>query len=590
MSLVTLRFGRNWSVSPLPIVLRFEVVPTLDLAWGDIGLVNEISYQVTSHDAEYHIGNDTFSVGVDIYTNYSWTRTGTEFGFYSITRPVTDLPMMLDTFTGPITGKQISIDWQIGQLQSQHTDVGWIAELPSEQLDQVWPWTSNKLKREQVTSVNYKIAGVVQWDFQEWYGAGVKQLDREYNILWEPGKKGWVCSSQHRPAKGSVTLRFSASAHSNPATFVLRFTPGEVVCYYDDGGGLIDANPDLPNFDFKVPIEPQIKRAYLMQPTLIVTRVSDGTPIAVTSVTLTNQRDQFTSSVSIDFGSRGDSLLAMNQLLLVEINGYEFYALPEQASHTQSFNQLQHSASGRSRTAQVASPWRLPISYSNSTDRSFAGVMGDILAGTGWSVLLVGFTDFNIPAGVFTTTGKGPIESVNEMAGMIGCMVVEDEADSLLRIVPRWPVTPWNMATEVPDIAVHEAVIISYSASDEINQLCDSAWVRGEQQGVSRHVRKTGTAGNIPTADISNALILSDTPARLAGTDAIARTGIKQRVSLTLPLMNDLPPLVKGMLIGVSYFGEIYKATCDSTSLSATVNGDGSIDVTQTVVIIRHME
>lgn len=590
MSLVTVRFEKEWLAAPQPIVLRFEFVPTLDLDWGTLGFNWVLNYQTVNHEVEVAISNSSLLISNECYLCYDWVRVGTEIGFYSITRPITDTQLLVTNYTGPITGKTISVNWKISELESQYSNHAWTAILPSEQIMQVWSWTSNKTKHEQSWSVNYAHSGSVQRDFTDWYGVAVKQVDREYNICWEPGKKGWICSSQHRPAKGSVTLRFTNAGGDRTSTVVLRFTPSEVFCYYDDGGGLIDSNPDLPNFDFKVPIEPQIKRAYLMQPTLIVTRVSDGTPIAVTSVTLTNQRDQFTSSVSIDFGSRGDSLLAMNQLLLVEINGYEFYALPEQASHTQSFNQLQHSAAGRSRTAQIAEPWRLPISYSNSTDRSFAGVMGDILTGTGWSVLLVGFTDFNIPSGVFTTTNKGPVESVNEMAGMIGCMVIEDEADSLLRIVPRWPVTPWNMATEVPDIAVHEAVIINYSSADEINQLCDSAWVRGEQQGVSRHVRKTGTAGNIPTSDISNALILSDTPARLAGTDAIAKTGRKQRVTVTLPVMNDLPPLVKGMLIGVSYFGDVYKATCDSTSLSASVNNDGSIDVVQSATLIRHME
>jgi hypothetical protein len=76
----------------------------------------------------------------------------------------------------------------------------------------------------------------------------------------------------------------------------------------------------------------------------------------------------------------------------------------------------------------------------------------------------------------------------------------------------------------------------------------------------------------------------------LVGTAAIADTGTKKRISVSLPVMATLPPLVKGMLIGVSYFGDIYKATCDGTSITATVDNQGGIDVTQNVTLIRHME
>ena len=176
------------------------------------------------------------------------------------------------------------------------------------------------------------------------------------------------------------------------------------------------------------------------------------------------------------------------------------------------------------------------------------------------------------------------------MVSTIGCMVVEDEENSILRILPRWPVVPWQMNSTAADINIHDSVILSYNSQDEINQLCNACWVRGENQGVSRRVRRTGSAGNIPTEDVATTLILTDIPARLAGTNKIVNTGKKERIVVSLPVMNDLPPLVKGMLIGVTYFGDVFKATCDSTNISAVVDAQGSVDVTQSVTLIRHME
>lgn len=327
-----------------------------------------------------------------------------------------------------------------------------------------------------------------------------------------------------------------------------------------------------------------------MQPTLIVRRVSDNAEIAVTSVNISDSRGQFSTSVNIEFASKGDMLLAMNELLHIEINGYDFYTIPEQSSQRRSFNETQYSASGRCAAAALAAPWKLPINYSNAVDRSFAGICGDILTGTGWAVELVGFSDFTVLAKVFTTTGKAPAETINEMADSIGCMVLSDDANSKLKILPKFPVSPWSISGATAAVAVHESVIISYSASDEINQLCNTCWVRGEQQGVSRQIRRTGTAGDVATGDITHALIVADIPARLAGTAAIAATGQKEKVNIELPVMNDLPPLVKGMLVGVSFYGDIYKATCDATTITATVQNDGTIDVNQSVTLIRHME
>jgi len=69
----------------------------------------------------------------------------------------------------------------------------------------------------------------------------------------------------------------------------------------------------------------------------------------------------------------------------------------------------------------------------------------------------------------------------------------------------------------------------------------------------------------------------------------LADTGNKEIVSVTLPIMNDLPPLQKGMLIGVTYRGEVYKAICDNVSISATVDPSAGIDIYQSVKLIRHI-
>lgn len=589
---VNIRFSQLSENTTNPIIIRFEIIPTIPFGWGQIGSITSFDFSDgVDHQIDTLLSWSLFRRGNDISVAYTGlARVGNQIniawkimGWHDTTFDVvySDLPLV---------EQLIKPTWGITDLYAIETKISWL--VPSRKENRIDNyWQSKLIKHEILNKVNFESSlHPKHIELNAIWRSGSDQDEVEYNIFYGPHKSRWICTTDYRPPTGKVTIRFSDLVVTPTGSVTVRFTPSEEFCYYDDGGGPLENGGSLPNFDFKVPIEPQIRRAYLMQPTLIVTRVSDGTPIVVDSVSISNSRGQFTASGSIDFSSKGDADNAINNLLLVEINGYDFYLLPEEITRSQSFGRSQYSASCRSRIAQIASPLKSLVSYSNNVDRSLAGIMGDILTGTGWSVELIGFLDFNIPAGVFSITGKAPIESVNEIADMVGCILIPDEFTSVIKVVPRWPVTPWNMGTEVSDINIHDAVIITYSARDELNQLCDSCWVRGEQQGVSRHVRRTGTSGNIPTSDVSNSLIVTDTAARLVGTAKIVDTGKKERVTVSLPVMDDLPPLVKGMLIGVTYFGEVYKTTCDSVSITASVNSDGDIDVTQTANLVRHME
>lgn len=580
IGVVTLDFAAN--DEPIP--------PLID--WGRVGNVVNLAFdpKPVRRCADLSFGYSATRLGADYEATYRIEgRTVQDFIVINNRPDILWSYIIVANLTKVLLTTQIYIGWETGELTWAAAGVAWGRKAGYTNINSNIVWNAQPLSHS-ITVATHFITPQMLWITQHLGYIDFNKAESVIHAVWGVHKPRWICSSSAPMHKGTVVLRFNAVSTFAKSKVTLTFVAEPEVCYYDDGGGLIDSGGSLPNFDFKIPIEPQIRRVYLMQPQLTCVRVSDGTPIIIYGVSFSDSRGQFTKSVSIDFSSKGDADLAMNQLLLITINGYEFYAVPEELTRRQSFNSIDYSATGRSRTAQIAAPWRLPISYSNATDRTLGGILADILDTTGWSATLVGFSDFNVPAKVFSIFGKAPIESVSEIAAMIGCMIVADEELSTLNILPKWPVTPWNIATEVADINIHDAVIISYNSQDQINQLCNAAWVRGENDGVSRHVRVTGTAGDVPTADVANALIVADIPARLLGTSLVADTGRKQRITVTLPIMNDLPPLSKGMTIGVNYFGEVFKTTCDSVSISATVDSGGAIDVVQSVNLIRHME
>lgn len=478
----------------------------------------------------------------------------------------------------------IGMNWLVPQSHGHQAESHWIVP----ELQQIMlgmQWSQAAAKSQQIT-IKLHVGEQLATDIALSYTNIQSQGDNKV-VAWAPHAARWVCSSKYVPPVGKVTLRFSEPWINSTSPTRLRFTASPNVCYWDDGGGLIDANPPLPNIDFKIPIEPQIRRYYLMQPTITCVRVSDSLPIVITSVSISQSRGQWARSVSLEFSSRIDAQRAHNELLLITINGYEFYAIAEQPSASKAFGIETHSSTGRSRAAELSSPYLLPISYTNTVLRSLGGIIGDLLQNTGWTAELSGIPDFSVPAGAFSVGNKSPIDAINEAASQLGCMILADDATRKLTIIPRWPTVPWEMATAVPDLTVHDAVITNYSESVSRNPLCDVVWLRGEQQGISAKVKRTGSAGNIPAADISAQLIVDNQAARIAGTNALADTGDKLNVTLSLPVMVDLPPATPGMLIGIREGADVFKGTCDSWSIRASVSDRGDIDIEQSITVIR---
>lgn len=586
MTATVIRFDTPWLNAVSPVKIRFNDAPVivdnsfgieLGFSWADLNPVQQALLL-----AEASIEHESQCAGV--WDNDNGTQINTETQW--LNPQSTGIHTQFAWAVGDEVRSDLAINWITPDDYQTALAVLWLTPKDHMALT-VLPWVN-------FTAVDREVA--VTWidgpqaEIAQLISYQAIVVDTEQTITWGPHEPRWVCSSKYRPPEGKVTLRFNEPLADNPNPIVLRFTASPNYCYWDDGGGLIDGNPVLPPLDFKIPIEPQIRRYYLMQPTVTCTRVSDGTVIVISSVSISHSRGQWARAVSLEFSSRIDAERAHNELLLITINGYEFYAMAEQPSVSKVFGSTTYNSTGRSRVAELAAPYKLPISYTNASARSFAGLLGDLLQNTGWTVELNGITDFTIPAGAFSVGNKTPIEAVAEAVGQLGCMILTDDAAKKLTIVPRWPTAPWAMATAVPDLALHDAVITSYSDSVSRNPLCNVVWLRGEQHGISAKVKRTGSAGNIPAADISAQLIVDNQAARVAGTNALAETGDKLSVNLSMPVMADLPPATPGMLVGVTINSEVFKGVCDSWTIRASISERGDIDIEQSVTLISPLE
>lgn len=330
-----------------------------------------------------------------------------------------------------------------------------------------------------------------------------------------------------------------------------------------------------------------------MQPELRCYRVSDNTEINIISASWSISRSQWGASISLVCGSKGDKDLlftgGVEQEFKLLINGYEFYGLAEDFNYSGQFGSNTYTVMARSSVAALASPHASARSYTNTTAKGVAALISDELLATGWTYDF-GMTQFNVPAGAFSYVNKTPIEAIAEIAAAIGGMVYPDGATKTIYIRALWSVTPWAISSATPDVAVHDDVILSLSSNPASTPLYNAIFVRGEQQGVSAKIKRTGTAGDKIAADVVDALMVDNQALRQRGTTELANSGRKDSIQLTMPIMDLLPPCMPGQILGITWQTETYKTLVDSIAISAQRSQDGQLSVRQNVGVLRSYE
>ncbi|MCK8043916.1 hypothetical protein MSG37_03390 [Shewanella sp. 1CM18E] len=589
---VTLKLTELWVDSRSPLKLRFEGIqpPKPPIRDGSLGL--DIMWPWL----------EPLQVEVQLAVVGQTNKVANHYQLDWVADKVTEQQIALEWHLGPLHNSNISLPILLGAQQQQVNSFAWA--LPAlHQHNIAVDWLSLDAT-EACLQTAWLLTATFQLDTSLSFNNGEQcyvqlalsylitgsDINQQLAIAWGPHQARWICSTKYRPPEvGLLTMRFSESALDNAhSPITLRFSESEKYCYFDDGGGQVDTNPSLPPIDFKIPIEPQIRRSYLMHPQIRCERISDGLAIVLKSVTISQSRGQWASSGNMSFSSRIDAERAANELLKISINGYDFYLWCESLSENKSFGQSNYTASGRGRLAELSAPYVKASNYVNTQARSFMGLMGDIIENMGWT-LKSKLTDFNVPANAFSYAAKTPAEALNMMANAIGAMLDINNETKTITVIPQWPTVPWNVATAIPDVILHDAVIMDFNEKSEIRPDANAVFVRGEQQGVAVKVKRTGSAGDNFSADIVDKLITDNQAARMRATVELANAGNKIQNSIRTKVMADLPPMRPGMLVGVRKGTELFKSVCDSFAINASVNStSGEVTVNQTVRLLRN--
>lgn len=320
-----------------------------------------------------------------------------------------------------------------------------------------------------------------------------------------------------------------------------------------------------------------IRRAYLVLNTITLARASDGAPLSALSLSLQIDADSWTWGW--DASIPGAELALVEPTpggdpveLLATVNGQQFRLLAERIARDRRFAQSRIRISGRGRAAMLADPHSPIVTRSNADARTMQQLLADALTinnvGIGWAIDWQA-ADWLVPAGLYNHTGSY-IAHAQRLAEAAGAYVQADPLLDTLRILPRYPLLPWEWSAATPDITLPSAPVVREAIEWQDKATYNRVFVSGtESGGVLGQITRTSTAGDVVAPMITDPLITHADGARARGRPILADTGRQARITLELPILPETGIITPGKLVQYTDAGTTRRGLVRSTAVTA---------------------
>lgn len=320
-----------------------------------------------------------------------------------------------------------------------------------------------------------------------------------------------------------------------------------------------------------------IRRAYIVLNTITLVRASDSTPLSALSLSLQIDADSWTWGW--DASIPGAELALVEPApggdpveLLATVNGQQFRLLAERIARDRRFAQSRIRISGRGRAAMLADPHSPIVTRSNTQARTMQQLLADALTingvGIGWAVDWQA-ADWLVPAGLYSHTGSY-IAHAQRLAEAAGAYVQADPLLDTLRILPRYPLLPWEWSAATPDITLPSAPVVREAIEWQDKAAYNRVFVSGtETGGVLGQITRTGTAGDVVAPMVTDPLITHADAARARGRPILADTGRQARITLELPILPETGIITPGKLVQYTDAGTTRRGLVRSTAVTA---------------------
>ncbi|MBN9695291.1 MAG: hypothetical protein J0L85_05780 [Zoogloea sp.] len=305
----------------------------------------------------------------------------------------------------------------------------------------------------------------------------------------------------------------------------------------DRGTGIVvePGDPDEP--DPNTIIIPTL-RAYIVINDASLTRVSNNLALPATgfSISIDSDSAHWTWSASLPLRAKGDlEPNAPDELVELEAmaNGAIWRLLIESIREDERFGAGSLRIGGRGIAAVLSDPSAPAVARDNfGAGMTAQQIAMDALSinGTplGWT-LDWQIADWLIPAGVWAHTGTA-MEAVVRLAEVAGGYVQAAPATQSLRVMPRYPVAPWEWATAAPAVILPAAAVLERGAQHIVKPAYNAVHVAG--QGARGRVVRVGSVGDRPARVIVDDLATHLDAIRGRGISVLGDTGAQQVTTL----------------------------------------------------------
>jgi hypothetical protein len=416
------------------------------------------------------------------------------------------------------------------------------------------------------------------------WGAYARHLHHEPAMPWRPGQPvdhnramPWPAWGQARSVEPRTPWRAAVPTDHN------RVTPwggpmarrGRQIVASTPASLPVDLNRWLPWTRYSRPLNPgwglptppgpqpnpdgtfvvPILQAYIVLTSATLIRVDTGDVIPATAMSIALDADSWTWTFSASMRAADRAMVLSNDGVPVEVqaavNGNPFRFVVEGVSRDRAFGADQLRITGRGLSAELASPYAPQLTFRNASARTAQQLIADALTVNGvpldWTVEWMP-TDWLVPAGAFSLQGAY-IDAVKAVAEAAGAFIQPDPVTRVLRILPTYPVAPWEWSTTPPDFELPSAVVARESTEWVTRPAYNRVFVSGVNAGVLGQITRAGTAGDLVAPMVTDPLATHADAVRQRGLAVLANTGRQLQQSLRLPILEETGVIRPGSLV-----------------------------------------
>lgn len=343
------------------------------------------------------------------------------------------------------------------------------------------------------------------------------------------------------------------------------------------------------------------QRAYIVLNEIEVVRLPDLLPIKVDAIGLSGARDAWCWDAQLQLADPGQLADVQPTVdgprkLRITINGYPWVIAVEAFDKSETWEQKQVSISGRSASAQLAEPYAAARSRETANARTMHQLADAEVDGSEITLQYDGVS-WLVTAGAWYYDSLTPMAALLRIAEASGSVVQSHPSEPEVRIVPRYPVSPWAWPETAPDVEIQDDIVTGTRLQLQSRPNFDAVIVAGERVGVAARVKREGSAGQTYAPQQVDQLITHADGARERGRNVLSDRGgqatIEHDIPLfSAPLSSGQPGLVLPLQLVRRVAGEgtwhgLATAVRINAALVKTATGV-VFDVTQTVTIERH--